>query len=171
MFKIFVGNLGPTGVTEEAIRTLFSRYVDIEDIALPMDEATGKLRGFAIVMVRDEQKARAAMAAVRGSRLNGRPLIINQARKKGKVPLRREYRRGFRAKGGGYRSSTASCGGQSSYGTGYGGSGGYGGDPGRPRGGYGDIGGDRGGARGSGGGRRDFGPRGPRPGGPASPRP
>lgn len=129
MFKIFVGNLGPT-VTADALKMLFSRYVDVDDVALPTDEKTGKLRGFAIVMIKDEQKAKAAMAAVRGARLGGRPLIINQARKKGKAPPKREFRRGFRTRTG----SSGGGGGGSSSGRGSSAAGGGSGGFGRPRG-------------------------------------
>src|SRR5690606_38135367 len=60
MFKIFVGNLAVT-TDADSIRELFSRHADVDDIALPINEATGKSRGFAIVMIKDEQQARYAM--------------------------------------------------------------------------------------------------------------
>ncbi len=130
MFKIFVGNLSPT-TTVDALRMLFLRHVDVEDIALPTDEETGKLRGFAIVMVKDEQKAKAAMSAMRGARLNGRPLVINQARKKGQAPPKRENRRGFRSRPGG--SAGGQGGGSSSGGGSYGRPRAFGSRPGGPR--------------------------------------
>lgn len=91
MFKIFVGNLNPT-TTEEAVRRLFSRHAEVEDVALPLDSETGKPRGFAIVMIRDEMRAKGAMIALRGTRLDGRALVINQAYKKGKAPPKRPRR-------------------------------------------------------------------------------
>ena len=100
MFKIFVGNLAQ-GVTDEDVRHLFERHAQIDDIALPVDEK-GRLRGFAIVMIKDPQQGRLALMAARGSRLQGRMLIINQARKKGKAPPKRGSRRAsFRARGSG----------------------------------------------------------------------
>jgi len=85
MFKIFVGNLNLI-TTGESIRKLFTRHADVSDIALPLNPETGKSRGFAIVMIKDEQQARTAMAALRGARLDGRALVINEARKKGEAP-------------------------------------------------------------------------------------
>jgi RNA recognition motif-containing protein len=83
MFKIFVGNL-EYKTSVEAIRDLFERHFAIDDVAMAVDPATGKSRGFAIVMTKDEVKARAALAQMRGVRLDGRLLIINEARGKGK---------------------------------------------------------------------------------------
>jgi cold-inducible RNA-binding protein len=83
MFKIFVGNLPPTA-TADAVRTLFSRHAEVDDVALALNPETNKPRGFAIVMIRDEQQGKTAIQLLRGTRLNGRALIINPARKKKK---------------------------------------------------------------------------------------
>jgi RNA recognition motif-containing protein len=170
MFKIFVGNLNPT-TTEEAVRRLFSRHAEIEDVALPMDPETGKPRGFAIVMIRDEMRAKGAMIALRGTRLDGRALVINQAYKKGKAPPKRPRRSANRllARGklprGGDRPYGGGAGRQGAGGSGSSG-GSQGGGP-RPGGGYSSRP-----NRGYGGRpdrpRRDFDDRGNR--GPSSPR-
>jgi RNA recognition motif-containing protein len=117
MFKIFVGNLTPN-TTVDAIRTLFSKHADVDDVALAINPETGKPRGFAIVMIRDEQQGRTAIQLLRGARLNGKALIINQARKKGAPkPVSRRGGPGFRSRGGGnFRGSRS--------GQGFGGSGG-----------------------------------------------
>jgi RNA recognition motif-containing protein len=173
MFKIFVGNLGHDVVVDD-VRALFERHATIEDIALPVGE-NGKLRGFAIVMIKDPQQGRLALMAARGSRLGGRMLIINQARKKGKAPPKRSSRRAsFRARATGmYGVKPSGPGGGPSRGPG--GPGPVG--PGSGRGDRAEGGGyrpDRGGY-GGGGGRsprdrdsrdRDRGPRPPGPGGP-----
>jgi RNA recognition motif-containing protein len=83
MFKIFVGNLSFT-TTDQAVRDLFSRYFTVEDCVMAIDPKTNKPRGFAIVMTRDDVKARAALESMRGVRLDGRLLIVNEARGKGK---------------------------------------------------------------------------------------
>lgn len=143
MFKIFVGNLSPRTTAEELHR-LFIRHAVISDIAVPVDEATGKPRGFAIVMIKDEAQALAAIDALRGSRLDGRSLVINRARKKGEAPPPKPERR----RGGGVNIRRG----------GGGGGGGGGGRPDRgPRqGSYGDRSGNprEGGGSGGGGGNR-----------------
>lgn len=175
MFKIFVGNLGQE-VAVDDVRALFERHATIEDIALPVGE-NGKLRGFAIVMIKDPQQGRLALMAARGARLHGKMLIINQARKKGKAPPKRGSRRAsFRARatgmygvkpsggfggGGGDRGPGASGGGMRSGGPGGSSApregerpGGFGGGAG---GGYRERRDDRGGFGGGGGGRSGYG--------------
>lgn len=130
MFKIFVGNLS-YNTTADSIKKLFSRHADVEDIAMATDPETGKLRGFAIVMIRDENQGRAAIAALRNSRLDGRTLLINPARKKGDPPPpKREQRRGSSSSGGfrGRSGSRPTSRGNSGSSGGYGG-GGFGSRP------------------------------------------
>ncbi len=135
MFKIFVGNLNFT-TTEDAVRLLFARHAEVNDVAMPVDPETGKHRGFAIIMIKDEIRAKGAMIALRGSRLDGRALVINAARKKGDpVPPKRERSSSRVRARGGSRPSRGSYGGG-------GGGGGYGGS--RDRGASGSSGGSSG---------------------------
>ena len=99
MYKIFVGNLS-INTNAEAIHRLFSRHALVDDVALPIDEQSGKPRGFAIVMIKDERQGRQAMLALRGTRLEGRTLIINEARKKGAKARARQQAGGFRGRAG-----------------------------------------------------------------------
>lgn len=138
MFKIFVGNLSAS-TTEDSLRRLFGRYAEVDDIAIPLDPETSKPRGFAIVMIKDEMRAKSAMIALRGTRLDGRALVVNQAYKKGKAPPKRDRRSSSRylARGRG-RSSGSGTGGTGPYSGGGRGrpeSGGYGS---RPERSYGD---------------------------------
>lgn len=50
--KVFVGGI-PYGVDHQDIRSDFGRYGEIEDVYLPTDRETGKLRGFGFVTFRD----------------------------------------------------------------------------------------------------------------------
>ena len=81
LFKIYVGNLAYK-VTEFSVRRLFEPFGDIEDIAMALDKETGKPRGFAIVMMRDHDEAKSAIDAVKGRKLMGRDLVVNEAIKK-----------------------------------------------------------------------------------------
>jgi RNA recognition motif-containing protein len=95
MFKIYVGNLDYK-VEKDDLSKLFQRFGPIEDIALAEDKATGKRRGFAIVMVRDELRGRLAIESLAGTKLRGRSLVINEAipKKGGKAPSFKELRKG-----------------------------------------------------------------------------
>ena len=122
--KLYVGNL-PYSVTEEQLREMFSQVGEIADAAVVTDRYTGQSKGFGFVEMATDEGAQAAIAKYDGQDLDGRAMVVNEARP-------REDR-----SGGGGRS----------YG---GGGGGYGG--GRGGGGGGRGGGGRGGDGGSGGG-------------------
>lgn len=107
MFKIYVGNLDPR-VTIAQVREIFSPFATIEDAVLVSDQKTGKLKGFAIVMIRDEEIGRAAVKATQGKRLLGKTLTINEVMKKGAAAAKaaKEVRQGpfgphFNRQGGG----------------------------------------------------------------------
>jgi hypothetical protein len=107
MFKIYVGNLDPR-VTIAQVREIFSPFATIEDAVLVSDSKTGKLKGFAIVMIRDEEIGRAAVKATQGKRLLGKTLTINEVMKKGAAAAKaaKEIRQGpfgphFNRQGGG----------------------------------------------------------------------
>lgn len=120
--SIFVGNL-PFRAEQEDVIELFAAHGEVTNCALPLERDTGRKRGFAFVEMVDEAAEAAAIEALQGAELMGRPLRINKAEPRGSAP-----RRGG---GGGYG------GGGGGYG---GGGGGYRGGGG---GGYGGGGGDR----------------------------
>lgn len=107
MFKIYVGNLDPR-VTIAQVREIFSPFATIEDAVLVSDSKTGKLKGFAIIMIRDAEIGRAAVKATQGKRLLGKTLTINEVMKKGAAAAKaaKEVRQGpfgphFNRQGGG----------------------------------------------------------------------
>lgn len=120
--RIYVGNL-PFSTGEEELRAAFEPHGAVVSAAVIMDRDTGRSRGFGFVEMSDED-GRKAIEAMNGTDLDGRALVVNEARE-------RQPRSG----GGGY-------------GGGRGGGGGYGG------GGGGGYGGGGGGYRGGGGGDR-----------------
>ena len=82
MQKIYVGNLN-YDTTEEAIRTLFSEFGQVESVALITDRQTGRPRGFGFVEMADEGEARKAIEELNGRDVDGRPLTVNEARPRG----------------------------------------------------------------------------------------
>ena len=120
--SIFVGNL-PFRAEQEDIIELFAAHGEVTNCALPLERDTGRKRGFAFIEMADEASETAAIDALQGVELMGRPLRINKAEPRGSAP-----RRG----GGGYGGGRG----------GYGGGGGYRG--GSDGGGYGGGSGARG---------------------------
>ena len=122
--SIFVGNL-PFRAEKEDVSELFAPFGEVSNCALPLERDTGRKRGFAFIEMVDEASEDAAIEALQGAELMGRPLRINKAEPRGSAPRRGG---GYGGGGGGYS----------------GGGGGYGGGGGAPS----DSGDRRSGARG-----------------------
>ena len=52
----------------------------VDTVRLATDRDTGRPRGFGFVEMPDDTQARAAIAGLNGTNLDGRPLTINEAR-------------------------------------------------------------------------------------------
>ncbi len=117
--SIFVGNL-PFRAEQEDVIELFAAHGEVTNCALPLERDTGRKRGFAFVEMVDEAAEAAAIEALQGAELMGRPLRINKAEPRGSAP-RRGGGGGYGGGGGGYG------GGGGGYGGGGGGRGGGGG--------------------------------------------
>ena len=63
--KVFVGGI-PFGVDSHNIREDFGRFGEIEDVYLPIDKQTNKLRGFGFVTFKDPRDAEEASAQLHG---------------------------------------------------------------------------------------------------------
>jgi RNA recognition motif-containing protein len=80
--KLYVGNLNYT-TTEDALRTAFAGNGRVvKEVAIPSDRETGRPRGFAFVTMGSDADAKAAIAALDGKDLDGRPLRVNEAQDK-----------------------------------------------------------------------------------------
>jgi RNA recognition motif. (a.k.a. RRM, RBD, or RNP domain) len=154
--KLYVGNLAYS-VRDESLQSSFGQFGTVTSAKVMMDRETGRSKGFGFVEMGSDAEAQAAINGMNGQPLEGRPIVVNEARP-------REERPGGFGGGGGGRSGGGGGygGGGSGGGGGYGGGGGgggrspYGGGGGGGRsgggGGYGGGGGGRSGGGGYGGG-------------------
>ena len=78
--KIYVGNL-PFSTTDEELEELFSAHGAVESAKVITDRETGRSRGFGFVEMAQEA-ADAAIQALDGKDLGGRPLRVNEARER-----------------------------------------------------------------------------------------
>ncbi|MCS7045215.1 MAG: RNA-binding protein [Gemmataceae bacterium] len=108
--RLYVGNL-PYGVTDSSLQQLFEPFGGVESAQVIVDRDTGRSKGFGFIEMTTEAEAQAAITAMHGKEVEGRPLTVNEARPK-------------------TESSSRGSGGSRSGGS-YGGRGGY---PGRGRG-------------------------------------
>jgi len=77
--NIYVGNLAHA-VTEDELRDAFAAYGDVSTVTLIKDKFTGEPRGFAFVEMPAKAQAATAMREMNGKELQGRSLIVNEAR-------------------------------------------------------------------------------------------
>lgn len=77
--NIYVGNL-PRSTNEEAVKNLFQEHGEVTEVKLIKDQYSGELRGFGFVEMPNKSDALKAIAAVNGKELDGRTLVVNEAR-------------------------------------------------------------------------------------------
>jgi cold-inducible RNA-binding protein len=78
--KLFVGNL-PYSANETDVQSFFSdNGIAVDSVTVMRDRFTGQARGFGFVEITDDQAAQAAVDACHGKELNGRVLVVNEAR-------------------------------------------------------------------------------------------
>ncbi len=141
--NIYVGNLS-WSMTDDDLMNLFTEHGSVTSAKILKDKMNGRSKGFGFVEMEDDEAAKAAIAALNETEIQGRKLIVNESQPR---------QEGGGSGGGGYKKSG---------GGGYGGGGrssggGYGGGGGRSSGGgYGGGGNRGGGGRSSGGYNRDY---------------
>jgi RNA recognition motif-containing protein len=77
--RLYVGNL-PFKTTNEDLGTLFAQAGPVEDVQVMRDLATGRARGFAFVQMATDEAAQKAISEFHQYSLEGRPLVVNEAR-------------------------------------------------------------------------------------------
>lgn len=88
--KLFVGNL-VWGLTEEQLREHFAPYGEIEEAIIITDRFSGRSKGFGFVTYVNDADADKAIAELHEKDLNGRPLIVNEARPREERPPRNDF--------------------------------------------------------------------------------
>jgi RNA recognition motif-containing protein len=79
--RLYVGNL-PYSATEDQLTELFSRAGKVESVRVMRDMATGRARGFAFVEMGTDEEAQKAISEFHEQQMDGRALVVNEARPK-----------------------------------------------------------------------------------------
>ena len=77
--KIYVGNLS-FDTNDDDLSREFSVYGEVASATAVMDRDTGRSRGFGFVDMPSEEQAKAAIAGLHGTDLQGRTLNVNESR-------------------------------------------------------------------------------------------
>jgi len=80
--KLYVGGL-PYSVTETQLQELFSQHGEVRSAKVITDKFTGRSRGFGFVELGSDEEGQKAMEALNGTQLEGRTLIVNEAKEQG----------------------------------------------------------------------------------------
>ncbi len=152
--KLYVGNLS-YNVRDDDLQQAFAQYGTVSSAKVMMDRDTGRSKGFGFVEMGSDPEAQAAINGMNGQALDGRAIVVNEARPREERPGGFGGGGGSRGGFGGGGGTGGGGGGGRSGGGGYGGGGGgYGGGGGGGRSGGGGYGGGGGGRSGGGGGSR-----------------
>lgn len=77
--KLFVGSL-PWEVDDQKLGELFSQFGTVSSAVVLKDKMTGRSRGFGFVEIEDDAAADEAIKQMNGSDLDGRKIVVNEAR-------------------------------------------------------------------------------------------
>src|SRR5688572_9431639 len=122
--NIYVSNLS-FAVQDEDLMSYFAEYGEVTSAKIVNDKFTNRSKGFGFVEMANDEQAQAAIAALNGSEVDGRNIVVNESRPKPEG--------GGSGGGGGFKKRSFGSGGG---GGGYKGKGGGGGGYNRDRGGY-----------------------------------
>jgi len=77
--NLFVGNL-PWSIDSAKLQELFSQAGTVVSAKVISDKFSGRSRGFGFVEMASEEDAQKAIAMYNGNAVDGRPLVVNEAR-------------------------------------------------------------------------------------------
>ncbi len=77
--KLYVGGL-PYSVNDEQLQEVFAAHGTVESARVITDKFTGRSRGFGFVEMSSPEEAEKATTELNGSTMDGRTLIVNEAK-------------------------------------------------------------------------------------------
>ncbi len=86
--KLYIGSLS-YDTTEDTVRDLFSQAGTVNSVSIIVDKFSGRSKGFGFVEMSSEEEAKKAIEMFNGKDLDGRNIIVDEARPMKKKPFRR----------------------------------------------------------------------------------
>ena len=99
--RLYVGNLA-WSIDSSRLEQVFQEFGSVKSAEVMMDRVTGRSRGFAFVEMEDDAGTNAAIDNLNGKDLEGRALVVNEARERTARPPGGGRDRGPRGGGGRY---------------------------------------------------------------------
>lgn len=88
--KLFVGSL-PWGINDQGLEDLFSGFGTVASAKVIMDRETGRSKGFGFVEFDDDNAGKEAISKLNGSDVQGRSIVVSEARPLEARPPRRDF--------------------------------------------------------------------------------
>lgn len=77
--KVYVGSL-PYSMTEQQLSSLFAEHGTVQSAKIITDKYTGQSKGFGFVEMGSDEEAQKAITALNGQQVEGRRVIVSEAR-------------------------------------------------------------------------------------------
>ena len=77
--KLYVGSLS-YDTTEDSLKDLFSKAGKVESASIIIDKISGRSKGFGFVEMSTDEEAKKAIETLNGKELDGRTLMVDEAR-------------------------------------------------------------------------------------------
>lgn len=100
--RLFVGSL-PWAVDDAQLEDLFKDFGTITSAKVIIDRDSNRSRGYGFVEFEDDDAAKAAIDKLNGSDIQGRAIVVNEARPQEARPPRRDFGGDRGGNGGGRR--------------------------------------------------------------------
>lgn len=100
--RLFVGSL-PWAVDDAQLEDLFKEFGTISSAKVIIDRDSNRSRGYGFVEFEDDEAAKAAIEKLNGSDIQGRAIVVNEARPQEARPPRRDFGGDRGGNGGGRR--------------------------------------------------------------------
>lgn len=79
--NIYVGNLS-WNLKDQDLSNLFASHGEVVSAKIVLDKFTNRSKGFGFVEMPNDDQAQAAIAALNGSEVDGRNIVVNESRPK-----------------------------------------------------------------------------------------
>ena len=85
--KLYVGSLS-YDTTEDSLKDLFSQAGTVSSATIIIDKISGRSKGFGFVEMSSEEEAKKAIEMFNGKELDGRNIVVDEAKPMKKRPFR-----------------------------------------------------------------------------------
>jgi RNA recognition motif-containing protein len=100
--NIYVGNLS-WNLKDQDLSNLFASHGEVSSAKIVTDKFTNRSKGFGFVEMPNDEQAQAAIAALNGTEVDGRNIVVNESRPKPEGGDGGFKKRSFGGGGGGYK--------------------------------------------------------------------